>query len=109
MKFLIQFWRGRIPKGFRPSAQGCEGGKSSLDRATLGYVASDSSTMKGLRRLQVVGFGLLLVGGLLGSLFLNSALAAKKATTHLENDPAFTTVLNRVNVAFEKSWQQADL
>jgi hypothetical protein len=39
--------------------------------------------------------------------WLNSALAAKKATPHIENDPAFATVLNRINLDFEKSWQQA--
>ena len=34
---------GQIPKGFYPSAQGCE------ERATLGWSLQDSSTLKGLR------------------------------------------------------------
>jgi len=47
---------------------------------------------------------------LIGSGFwLNSALAAKKAAPHLENDPGFTAAVNRINLAFEKSWQQTDL
>src|SRR6267378_2840514 len=41
--------------------------------------------------------------------WLNSALAAKKAAPHLENDPTFATVINRINLAFEKSWEEADL
>src|SRR5436190_19340259 len=56
-------------------------------------------------------FGVLAAIGLaIGTGFwLNSALAAKKAAPHLENDPEFATVLNRINLAFEKSWQEADL
>jgi hypothetical protein len=42
----------RIPKGFRNKAQGCEGGKSSLDRATLGLRRRTSTTLKGLRPLR---------------------------------------------------------
>src|SRR6266436_652226 len=40
-------------------------------------------------------------------LWLNSALAAKKAAPHLESDPSFTTVVDRINLAFENSWQEA--
>ena len=36
--------RWRIPKGFDPSAQGCE------ERATLGWSLRDASTLKGLQR-----------------------------------------------------------
>ena len=38
-----------IPKGLRPSAQGCEGGQSGSDRATLGSRRRVSTTLKGLR------------------------------------------------------------
>ena len=41
------------------------------------------------------------------SFFLNSALAAKKAAPRVENDPEFAAVVNRVNLAFEKSWREA--
>jgi hypothetical protein len=67
-----------------------------------------SSTLKGLRPLLVGTFGLLLVGGL-AAFFLNSALGAKKAAPRLENDTDFTNVINRINLAFENSWQEAHL
>jgi hypothetical protein len=42
----------RILKGFPLKAQGCEGGKSSLDRATLGLRRRTSTTLKGLRPIR---------------------------------------------------------
>jgi len=73
----------------------------------MGGPAGSSTTLKRLRRLSVVGF--LLVGGTVGVFWLNSAFAAKKAAPRVENDVDFTTVVNRINLAFEKSWREADV
>jgi Protein of unknown function (DUF1553)/Protein of unknown function (DUF1549) len=44
-----------------------------------------------------------------GGFWLNSTLAAKKAAPRVEYDPGFTTVVNRINLDFEKLWREADI
>jgi len=41
--------------------------------------------------------------------WLNSALAAKKAAPQIENDPEFASVVKRIDMVFENSWQEAQL
>src|SRR5882724_4200659 len=98
---------------------------NEADNNFVGKVAEDSRTPKprgrsGLREIApaswsaavlcrffwrtttVLGIILLLI---VTGFWLNSAFAAKKAAPHIASDPDFTTIVNRINLAFEKSWQ----
>jgi len=61
-------------------------------------------------RAHLAFISLILAGGLLAVFFgVNPALAAKKVGRSFESDPGFTSVVQRINAAFDKSWREAEI
>src|SRR5580765_509277 len=68
---------------------------------------ADYSRVAKWKVASAVGVILFVVAGT--AFWINSAFAAKKAAPKTENDTDFSNTVNRVNLAFENSWQEAHI